>query len=516
MAHRLSKSKLQSYAQCATRLWLELHAPQLAEVDDASQLIFDRGNAFGEAVRSLFPRGELIDTLDTREALARTAAWLAAFDAGQPKVPLFEAAFQYGSVLVRVDVLEPQTDGRWRLIEVKSGIVKPGTAPKPTYVRDAAIQAYVLEHCGLPLAGVELGTPSANFRLESLQSCEGLLARHDITSEARALFASIAVAIDDAVATAKETVAPTMAPGSQCNEPYSCPFITHCTGTTLGPDETIRVPVWHLAGSPTAKVVRELMPAYRDLADVPEARLADPMHRIMRKIARNEMTAWIDPALKQWLRDQPFPRYFLDYEFIGSPLPIWFGTMPGERIAFQASVHIWRSPDAPIEHHAFIAESLDDPRPMLARELANWMAEPGPVFAWAGKTVEASITEGLAAIHPAGAAVLKRVADSCRKHDPLPVFRECLYLPAMAGDWGLKSVSTALLGENRYAQLNIRNGVDAMRGYERLITLPPGAERDQLKQDLLDYCNLDTSIMIDVWHAALNFPEAATKPMQAA
>ncbi len=514
MAYRLSKSKLQSHAQCAKRLWLELHTPQLAEVDNASQLIFDRGNAFGEAVRSLFPGGELIDTLDTREALARTAERLAAFEAGQPKVPLFEAAFQYAGVLVRVDVLEPQTDGRWRLIEVKSGIVKPGMTPKDTYVRDAAIQAFVLERCGIPLAGVELGTPSPSFRLESLHSYEGLLARHDITSEVHQLFASIEASIADAVDTAAGPEAPTVAAGSQCNDPYRCPFITHCTGTTLAPDEAIRVPVWHLAGSPTAKVVRELMPAYRDLADVPEAHLKDPMHRIMRKIARNEMAAWIDPALTQWLREQPFPRYFLDYEFIGSPLPIWRGTMPGERVAFQASVHIWRSPDAPIEHRAFIAESLDDPRPQLARELVSWVSQPGPVFAWAGKTVEASITESLVAFHPAQAKALKRIADSCRMHDPLPVFRECLYLPEMAGDWGLKSVSSALLGESRYAQLNIRNGVDAMRGYERLVALPPGAERDQLKQDLLDYCSLDTSIMIDIWDAVLNFSEAAATPAQ--
>ena len=118
MGHRLSKSKLQSHAQCAKRLWLELHAPQLAEVDDASQLVFDRGNAFGEAVRTLFPDGELIDTLDVREALDRTAALLDAFKAGQRKVPLFEAAFQFENVLVRVDVLEPQPDGRWRLIDV--------------------------------------------------------------------------------------------------------------------------------------------------------------------------------------------------------------------------------------------------------------------------------------------------------------------------------------------------------------------------------------------------------------
>jgi hypothetical protein len=249
------------------------------------------------------------------------------------------------------------------------------------------------------------------------------------------------------------------------------------------------------------------MKTYRDLADVPEALLSDSMYRVMRRIARLEMPGWVDPSLKKWLRDQPFPRYFLDYEFISSPLPIWHGTKPGERIPFQASLHIWRSPKTQVEHHEFIAESTNDPRPQLAQEITRWMAEPGPVFAWAGKSTEAPITEALAEYFPEGSSVLKRVADSCRTCDPLPAFRKFLYLQSMEGDWGLKSVSSALLGENRYASLKIRNGVEAMRGYERLLALEPSAERQQQKQALLEYCSLDTLIMIDVWNAVLNFPE---------
>ena len=167
---------------------------------------------------------------------------------------------------------------------------------------------------------------------------------------------------------------------------------------------------------------------------------------------------------------------------------------------------MWHSPDEQAEHYAFIAESRSDPRPQLAEALVKWMCLPGPVFAWGGKSVEGPITEGLAAFHQAGASVLQRVADSCRENDPLPIFRKGFYLPAMEGDWGLKSVSTALLGENRYATLRIRNGVEAIRGYEKWITLPEGSERDELKEGLLEYCNLDTSIMIDVWKATLNLP----------
>src|SRR6185295_10164756 len=114
--YRLSKSKLLSALQCQKRLYLEVYQPDLGRVDSSLQARFDAGHAVGDTSRSLYPGGRLIEHQDDLAvALRETEAALA----GVADVILFEPAFQYGGVLVRVDVLI-RSNGRLRFLEVKS------------------------------------------------------------------------------------------------------------------------------------------------------------------------------------------------------------------------------------------------------------------------------------------------------------------------------------------------------------------------------------------------------------
>jgi len=119
---RLSKSKFLSGLQCHKRLYLEIHHPELAtEPDEQTQAILDMGTEIGTLARQRFPGGVLVeaDHRHAAEALHRTAELLR-----DPTIPaIFEGAFEFDQVLVRVDILERVTseqDGAnaWRLIEV--------------------------------------------------------------------------------------------------------------------------------------------------------------------------------------------------------------------------------------------------------------------------------------------------------------------------------------------------------------------------------------------------------------
>ena len=137
-AIRLSKSKFLSGLQCYKRLYMEIHAPELAtQPDAATKAILDMGTEIGELARQRLSGGVLVDInhRHAAEALKRTQELV-----NDPHVPaIFEGAFIYEQVLIRVDLLERVSsaeDGTvsWRLIEVKSS-----TRVKEVHIDDLAV-----------------------------------------------------------------------------------------------------------------------------------------------------------------------------------------------------------------------------------------------------------------------------------------------------------------------------------------------------------------------------------------
>ena len=127
-------------------MYLKVHEPETApEPDEAQQATFDQGYEVGLLATKAFPGGVAVeeDYLHHAEAVARTQDLM-----GDKNVPaIFEAAFTFQDVKVRVDILERLPRNRWRLIEVKST-----SKLKDTHYDDVAIQKYVLEGCGLKLS----------------------------------------------------------------------------------------------------------------------------------------------------------------------------------------------------------------------------------------------------------------------------------------------------------------------------------------------------------------------------
>jgi hypothetical protein len=494
MTFPLSKSKLQSHHQCPKKLWLEINQPNLAPINEVQQLILDRGTAFGNAIRSTFSDGVLIEEKNSQKALIETAKWFNLFASGEPRKPVFEAAFTYKGIIVRVDVLNPLPGGTWELIEVKSGSLKP------SHVRDASIQALVIEMSGafVNLSKISIGIPESTFTFTGSANIAGILNVIDKTLEAKELFTEIESCIESALNTVVLPTVPEVSTGAHCKTPHACGFATHCTIAKLQPGETFIVPVWHLSKDPLTKIVQKFLPKKRDLAAVSKSDLETAIQLQMREVACGK-PYYLESALQVFLNEQPFPRYFLDYETNNSPLPLWVGTHPGEVIPFQFSLHVWTAPDAPLQHHEFIATTNVDPRPALAKALVDAISLVGPVFAWNGNSTEGPITEKLCTHYPSAAATLRQIADSCRENDPLRKFRQWMYFPKMAGDWGLKSIAKSILPINPYADLKIKNGVDAMKGYEQYLSMHPSPERNQLEGDLKEYCGVDTAVMVDIW-----------------
>ena len=148
----LSKSKIISGIQCHKKLWLETHVKQ----DILESHLFALGNRFGEFARTYYGNGVNLDGKSNKdEIFNKTNSALL-----DPKVNvIYEAAFEYDNILVRVDVLKRDND-RWEMIEVKSS-----KEAKPHHLNDIASQAYVALGCGLKLNSMKIAHIYKDFLL---------------------------------------------------------------------------------------------------------------------------------------------------------------------------------------------------------------------------------------------------------------------------------------------------------------------------------------------------------------
>jgi hypothetical protein len=150
MKTTLSRSKYLAGLQCPRRLWLGCHSPDLGTEPTASlAAVLDQGAEIGCRARDLFPDGVLVDeeAWQHDQAAARTRQLMADASVGA----VYEAAFEYAGVRVRVDALERLGPRTWGLREVKQG-----ASVKDVYIEDAAVQRFVVEGAGVRLRSVEI------------------------------------------------------------------------------------------------------------------------------------------------------------------------------------------------------------------------------------------------------------------------------------------------------------------------------------------------------------------------
>ncbi len=91
-----------------------------------------------------------------------------------------------------------------------------------------------------------------------------------------------------------------------------------------------------------------------------------------------------------------------------------------------------------------------------------------------------------------------------RFSDLIVPFREKgYYHPDFNGSFSIKAVLPALFPDDPeldYKKLgSVQNGGDAMDTFARLHLLKDQSMREQIRQDLLDYCRLDTLAMVKIW-----------------
>lgn len=476
--HGLSKSKIMAHRQCAKRLWLQTYRPELASESSQARIAMENGNRIGEAARTIFPGGTLVDATDMRAALAQTRAALAE----HPDRPLFEGTFEHQGVLIRADILVPGKEGA-NLIEVK------GSASVKDYqIADAAIQAWVVRAEGLPVRTVSVAFADRSFRYAGNDDYAGLIKPEDVTGAADAL----APEVGQWAAAARATLVdpePGIQCGPQCKDPYACPFLAHCTARESVPAD---YPLDDLyKATKDQKAVLSAM-GYSDIRQIPPALLKTDRQRRIRQAALDGRP-YLDDQAGGKLRAAPYPRHYFDFETISVGLPAWPDTGPHMVIPFQWSCHVERAPGV-VEHHEYLASGAGDPRRECAESLIAAVGGEGPIYAYHAQ-FEALRLRQLAERFPDLAGNLTGIANRLTCLEKLTL--ASYYHPDMHGSWSLKQVLPTVAPHLDYANLAVSDGILAQEAFLEIMNPQTGDERrNELRRQLLEYCGRDTEALI--------------------
>ena len=459
-------------------MWLQVHKPELAETDPAAEARFRDGNKVGDVARQLYPGGDLIDTLNRKEALDRTTAALAV-----GSKPIFEAAFLHNDVLIRADLLVPEASG-YRLVEVKSS-----TSVKDYHLEDITVQTWVMQQAGLKPSRCMVAHIDNSFIYPGGGNYQGLLKEEPVDTEIREMIGDVPNWVAAAQATLVSAEEPAIAPGDQCSAPFACDFANYCSP----PETGIEFPVEIL---PYGKKMAEQLRAegFRDLRDVPEEKLSNPKHIRVHRVTKSGQ-AELDQEAIDAVRALSYPRYYLDFETIAFSVPIWVGTSPYKQIPFQWSCHIEHA-DGSLTHKEFLDISGNDPRRAFAESLIETLNNSGPIVVY-NAPFEGSRMKELAEAFPDLAPALLAAVD--RLFDLLPLARNHYYHPDMKGSWSIKDVLPTIAPELDYGNLTVSHGGMAQDAYLNLMgTELSYAEKLDLRRGLLAYCEQDTLAMVAI------------------
>ncbi len=473
---RLSKSRFLSGLQCHKRLYLEIHAPQLAaDMDDRRELMLDMGKEIHEIAYRCFPCGTLVaeDHRHGAAALEKTAALMA-----DPNVPaVFEGAFQFEGTFVRVDVLERFHDA-WRLIEVKAA-----SRVKSVHLDDLAVQTYVLRGNGLDPAGIFLmhvnrqySYPGGNMDLQRLFELE------DLTEAIFEKLPDVASGLDAMRSMLGQSRAPAVEPDHHCHAPYECPFWSHCTASK--PARWIH----YLSGR--KDFVRRLrQQGVETIDEIPPQVSLTPLQQRMR-----ENVEWISPGLAEVLDSVRYPVHHLDFETVMPAVPLYAHTRPYQPIPIQWSNHT-EAKDGSLQHTAYLCTEQKDPREEIAMSLLESVGEEGSICVYS--EYEHYIVRELAEAVPSLRKDLLRVGK--RLWDLLAVLQSHYYHPDFQGSFSIKSVLPALVPSLDYRDLEIKDGATASSTYHRMMfAVTDWVERQRLASALHVYCEQDTLGMVEL------------------
>jgi len=441
----LSKSRYIRGVNCHKSLWLYVHKKVEQIYSDATLAVFARGTSVGELAQQYFPDGKMavLEDYPGYESAQRTQEFIR-----DGVKTIYEATFIFDDTLVAVDILHHE-NGQWYLYEVKST-----NSTKPEHIKDVAVQYYVVTGSGLPLADAYLMHFNKEYVRRGDIEVNKLFKADSIHAEVLKLQDDVRNTIP-VLAEMLKGEEPDVAMGNQCTSPYTCDFCDYCK--RLAPPQSEGATV--------------------ELSSVPEVNFS---------------------KVRKYVESIQYPVAHLDFETIMPGVPMFDESRPYQQLPFQYSLHVQKSIDSDIRHYSYLAESNPgiDPRIGLIEQMVEQTKDAKTIFVYHIPFERGRIYEMMRDF-PQYSSALQSIVD--RLVDLIIPFKKKYYrTETMEGSSSIKKVLPALCPELSYNDLEISEGMTASNSFLDLYYCTDAETIAKTRNDLLEYCHLDTLAMVKI------------------
>ena len=480
-SHLLSKSSFIRGVQCEKHLYLyKYHYKEMDQLSDMQKAIFKRGTDVGKLAQEIFPNG--IDVSPKSQFEYDKAVIETKRIIKENQKVIYEASFNYSDVLAVADIV----------INEKSGLnvyeVKSSTSISETYIRDAALQYWVISNCGYKIKDFSITYINNQYVRKGKLDLEELF----ITESVLKLIQPLQKWVEENVIRFKKVLAKRSIPvidiGEHCYDPYTCGFYEYCRKHI--PENSI----FDLSGVHLNKKYDLYRNGIIKLEDVPADADLSKNAKLQLDVYNSKKDLIDKKAIKEFLSDLNYPIYFMDFETFQPAVPMFDNSRPYMQIPFQYSLHYKKNKKSTVDHYEFLAETGNDPRIKFIENLLRDTKSEGDILTY-NKSFEVLRLKEIAEAFPKFKKEIEeritRVKDLM-----LPFQKKYYYTYKMQGSYSIKYVLPALIPELSYKNLEINEGGLASIAFESLFYETDLMRIADTRTNLLEYCKLDTYAMV--------------------
>ena len=407
----------------------------------------------------------------------------------------YQTGFKTGEGLYAIaDCTRQNDDGTINIYEVKSSTSVQRGSPQ-NQIKDASFQKIAAEGAGFKVARVFIVHLNSQYARNGAIYTDELLVFADVTAEVDELTEETQQEVEAALSLLKSPDIDE----SSC----SCLELTksnHCDAFDYFNPDVPKPSIYNLPRISKTKLRNFVADGRFSLDDIALHEVTEKQSRVLRSAHLKEPVVDHE-IISQWFSKLTYPVYFLDYETYASATPIINGARPHAPIPFQYSLHIKRSPDSDkLEHVEYLADNAEMPISMIKHMRRN-ISNVGSIVSWHA-SFENTQNRSMASMYLVHREFLYELIS--RTVDLEDLFKEGYVDIKFQGSTSIKKVLPVLVPELDYAGMDVASGTDAMEAWKRLIGLPAGKEKKELRKAMLEYCELDTLAMVRIFEVMKN------------